>query len=370
MKNCVCIVCRVPNQIWLDFLNDIPGDVFIVINDHIDLNTFKPGKVRIVEIDTNECFRNGFNHANRVAQSESDIRLGFVHLPFPEVTAWDKALYYFCNLNHDYDNIWFCEEDCLIYARNLFERMNSQHENTDLLVKENNLNFEKPRWCWNHVRPFLSEPNGFSFVQACRLSRKLLSLVNYTARRLNRLVIIETLFNTLAMQNNLSMRHPPELSLLHWDRNLNSVDRLDPNFIYHPVKDINLHAILRWRMDKNLPQFITNHEIMNLDQIDVWHIINNPFVRQNFNDVLYEFYYREDLRNRGVIQELLLHHFLFHGIREDYVSNFNFDHDRYRENNKNLDYLVNSDLYHHQVYNGKAENRIHYIKNTFEIQLY
>ena len=38
MKNCVCIVCRLPNQLWLDFLNSVPGDIFMVINDKINYN--------------------------------------------------------------------------------------------------------------------------------------------------------------------------------------------------------------------------------------------------------------------------------------------------------------------------------------------
>ena len=364
MKNCVCIVCRLPNQIWLDFLNNVPGDIFMIINDQTNLNTLRPGKVQIIEINTNECHRQGFNHANRVIQSNENIQLGFIHLPFPEVTAWDKALYYFCNMNNNYDNIWFFEDDCFFIDPNIFERMNSQYPNIDLLVKENNTNFERTRWCWNHVKPLLSEPTAFSFIQTCRLSRKLLSLVKNTAQRLNRLVVIETLFNSLVMQNNLSMRHPNELSLLHWDKELTKIDRLDSNKIYHPVKDINLHPILRF--NENVAT--SNHDIMNLTPPEVWKIINNPVVKQNFNDVLYEFYYHDDLKNRGIKKEHLLHHFLFHGLREGYVSNFSFDYDKYRSTYPDLNHLCDSDLYHHQVYNGKAENRIHFIKDTFKIK--
>lgn len=372
MKNCVCIVCRLPNQIWLDFLNTVPGDVFMVINDKTNLNNFKPGKVQMIQINTNECYKSGFNHANRVIQTQSDIQRGFVNLPFPEVTAWDKALYYFSNLNNNYDNIWFVEDDCFFVDPNIFERMNSQYQNIDLLVKENNKNYERTRWCWNHVKPFLSEPTAFSFIQTCRLSRRLLGLVKNTAQRLNRLVIIETLFNSLVMQNNLTMRHPNEFSLLHWDKNLTHLDKLDPNKIYHPVKDINLHAILRFNVDKNQPiqkRYISNHDIINLTPNEVWNIVNNPIVKQNFNDVLYEFYYSDNLRNRGITKENLLHHFLFHGIREGYVSNFSFDYDKYRTTYPDLNYLCDSDLYYHQVYNGKAENRKHFIKDTFEIQI-
>lgn len=372
MKNCVCIVCRLPNKIWLDFLNNIPGDVFMVINDKTNLNNFMPGKVKIIEINTNICHRSGFNHANRIIQTPENIQRGFVHLPFPEVTAWDKALYYFCNINNNYDNIWFVEDDCFFIDPNIFERINSQYPNIDLLVKENNKNYERTRWCWNHVKPFLSEPTAFSFIQTCRLSRNLLRLVNSTAIRLKRLVIIETLFNSLVMQNNLTMRHPIELSLLHWDKKLTNLDILDPNKIYHPVKDIYLHPILRFNVDKNQQKeiYITNYDIINLSPSEVWNIINNKLVKQNFNDVLYEFYYHDDLRNRGVKKENLLHHFLFHGIRKGYVSNFSFDYDKYRKTYPDLNYLCNSDLYHHQVYNGKIENRKHFIKDTFKIQIY
>lgn len=377
MKNCICIVCRKPNQIWLDFLNKVPNDVYMVINDHINLNTFKRGKVKIVEINTNECHRNGFNHANRIIQSQQDIERGFIHLPFPEVTAWDKALYYFCNLNINYDHVWFIEDDCFFIDPALFEIINSKYPNIDLLVKENNLNFEKTRWCWNHVYPFLSEPTAFSFIQTCRLSRNLLRLVNNFAKKFKRLVIIETLFNSLAMQNRLSMSHPEELNLLHallfYNSNINHNSILAINKIYHPIKDINLHPNLRFNVDKNQPiqkRFINNHDIINLNPDEVWKIINNEIVKKNFNAELYNHYYEDDFKNRGIIKENLLHHFLFHGLREGYVSNFSFDYNKYRDTYPDLNYLCDSDLYHHQVYNGKAENRKHFIKETFEIKFF
>ena len=98
MNNCVCVVSRIPNQIWFDFLNKVPGDIYMVINDKVNLNNYKPGKVKIIEIDTHISHSSGFNHANRAIQTQQDIQKGFIHLPFPEVTAWDKALYYFCNI--------------------------------------------------------------------------------------------------------------------------------------------------------------------------------------------------------------------------------------------------------------------------------
>lgn len=260
----------------------------------------------------------------------------------------------------------------ILQQNQIFEKINSKYLNTDLLVKENNLNFERTRWCWNHVRPFLKEPTGFSFIQTCRLSRNLLKLVNNTAKKLKRLVIIETLFNSLAMQNGLSIGHPEELNLLHWDRNLTNLDILDKNKIYHPVKDINLHQVLRLNVHKNQvlqKRFITNHDILKLDPSEVWNIINNGTVKKSFNDKLYQHYYKDDFINRKVTKANLLHHFLFHGLREEYVSNFSFDYNKYRDTYPDLNYLCDSDLYHHQVYNGKAENRKHFIKEIFEIQI-
>jgi len=377
MLNAICIVCREPHQIWLDFLNNISYDCFLVINDNVDLRKYSPGKVNMITIDSNISFNNGFNHANRIIQSENDIKKGLVHLPFPEVTAWDKALYYFSSINNKYDNVWFLEDDCFFIDPNIFTRIDSQFNDIDLLVKENNLNYERHAWCWNHVTQYLNEPTAFSFIQACRLSRNLLNIVKNTAKRLKRLVIIETLFNTLVMQNNLSMRHPNELSLLHWDRNLTKLDILDENKIYHPVKNIELHKILRENKQKSNSQvpynknnYISNHDLMKLNTEDVWNIINhNKVIRNNFNHVLYELYYRDDLKNRGIDINNLLHHFLFHGLREDYVSNFSFDYDKYRKAYPDLNHLCDRDLYYHQVYNGRIENRIHYIKETFYMKI-
>lgn len=359
---CICLVCRIPHQIWLDFLNLVPGDIFMITNDNVDLTTYVSGKVQIIHLDNESCYNAGFNHANRVLQSDEDRSNGYLHLPFPEITAWDKALYYFCVHNMNYDYIWFIEDDCFFRDPNIFERINSRFPNTDLLVKENNLNYWRERCFWNHVYQEYgfkkNERTGFSFIQTCRLSRKLLNLILNQANIHKRLVVIETLFNSLTMRHNLSMEHPSELNLLHFDKNINHVLHIDDNKIYHPVKEIDLHPVYR-------KFFITNIEVLKLNDVDK-HIILDRIDQYFFDFNKYKQLY-PDLRNLS--DKDLLHHYIFDGIKENRICNISFDYDDYLNRYSDLQYLLREDLLHHYVYDGVLENRIANNKNEFHIAI-
>jgi len=361
----------------------------MVINDKVNLNNYKPGKVKIIVIDTHISHISGFNHANRVIQTQQDIQKGFRNLPFPEVTAWDKALYYFCNINNNYDNIWFLEDDCFFINENIFEKINVKYNNVDLLVKENNRNFEKDRWCWNHVKPFLKEPMAFSFIQTCRLSRNLLRLIKNVAIKYKRLVIIETLFNTLVMHNNLTMKFPQELSLLHWDKQLTRTDTfLREDYFYHPVKDIELHQALRNNHKRgnnqsnnnqsnnnqsnnnqsNNKSYINNHELLKLNVNEKQSLLNrsNTILKESFNFMLYKQLY-PDLRN--LTDNDLLHHYFNDGINENRICNLSFDYDEYKKCYSDLHNLLPQNLLHHYVYDGIIEQRCGRNKSTFSIPI-
>lgn len=361
--NCICLVCRIPHQVWLDFLNSVPGDIYMVINDKVDLNKYKSGKVKMIYLDSVKCHQNGFNHANRVFQSEQDIKNGWLHLPFPEVTAWDKALYYFCVHNKKYNHIWFIEDDCFFKDPNIFIRINSRFPNTDLLVKENNLNYWRERCFWNHVYQGYgfekNERTGFSFIQTCRLSKNLLNLIFNQAKTHKRLVVIETLFNSLAMRHNLSMEHPEELSLLHFDKNIDHVVHIDGNKIYHPVKEIALHTIYR----KN---FITNLELLKLNVKEKSKIIKRINISLFDFDKYKQLY--KDLRHLN--NNDLLHHYIYDGIKENRICNLSFDYDNYLKRYQDLKHLLRHDLLHHYIYDGKREKRIAKNKKIFNIPFY
>ena len=93
-RRAICVIGYTPNEVWLDFLNNIDSQCgydfyFIIDVDYVDYNSMYGSKypnVNIIRISHAETEENNFIN--------SSSRLGF-----PKFIAWDKALYYFCKLN-------------------------------------------------------------------------------------------------------------------------------------------------------------------------------------------------------------------------------------------------------------------------------
>ena len=238
--NVLSLVCREPNDIWIDFLNTFHSyKVFIVINNNdyvIPEKYLLENKITFVKIDDETCYNSGFNHANRCAS------LSY----FPEITAWDKALYYFSHINSHYDNIWFIEDDCFFIHENTIKNIDNKYINQDLLTKNNYINYEESPtgWHWESVTDLILPPRACSVIQACRLSKKLIEKINNYASINKRLIMIEVMFNTLAFQNNFLIECPLELSKLEC-MNYDTISNVDDIHIYHGLKDINMHKRIR-----------------------------------------------------------------------------------------------------------------------------
>jgi hypothetical protein len=230
----ICLLCRKPNKIWIDFLNNFKYyKTYIVTNEKSNINSNN-----IIYIDSKEV--GGFNHSNRCSKL----------LNFPTVTAWDKALYYFSTINTSYEYVWFIEDDCFFMSEQTLVNIDNKYNDSDLICQTNKMDNtgESIDWNWDIIPEItkLPPPYSVSYVQTCRLSIKLLDIIKEYANKYKKLFIIETMFNTLALQNNLKITPISELSYLTWT---NKDSPVHPLYIYHHEKDISKHKIYR---DKNI----------------------------------------------------------------------------------------------------------------------
>lgn len=235
-KNAVCILSRYYNQNWINFLKTFKHyDIYFVVDDNTVFFKSVINKITIIQIDDEIC-----RNANYYKSSSwSNLK---------DVVSWDKALYYFNRINKNYDNVWFLEEDVFLHNEDLLLKMDDEYNNCDLLCAFNEINETGDiRAGWNHwvnVIHRIGTPWAHSLISICRISRRLLTKVDdYLKDR--HFMFIEALFNTLAIQNNYSINHPYELKSTITYNKLWVYDEIEPDKIYHPIKKVEDHTIIR-----------------------------------------------------------------------------------------------------------------------------
>jgi hypothetical protein len=248
--NIICLLSVRPCIQTYNFFKDIKlnssYEVFIVIDDNTYDIPGYDGIVKVIKIDNIECEQNGFKSCvlwlNNIACSR------------------DKALYYFTKEDIDYNHIWFVEEDVFIPSIQTIERIDNKYPTGDLLCREHLILRERRNyWHWGHVfnQIRIPLPYASSMICAIRCSKKMLNSIQRYAKEHNNLFLDETLFNTLALYNNLDVVCIPELSSIEWRRDWGLADINDDN-LYHPIKNITYQYHLRDKL-KELTHTNTNN---------------------------------------------------------------------------------------------------------------
>ena len=232
-----------PNKKWLKFIQTLKRsnyDLFVAIDpDDNEIVTYQvPYKKNIhyINYSRDECEYNGYNHC-----------LAPHHVNRP--SAWDKALYYFCEKNTSYDYVWFIEDDVFIpnkYTVYNIDKKKRNHNSHLLCCGNNNgsLSYQtkdeimKTWWGWCLAEGKIEKPWENSMVCACRLSKKLLSLIKNYVSQHHTLIYHEFMFNTLALHNHLKISYPVELSGIIWRYDW-KITEINKKTLYHPFKSID-----------------------------------------------------------------------------------------------------------------------------------
>ena len=234
-KNAFCLLTFKPNDIWIDFLSKVVDyDIYVFIDDNSMIYKSPYPNIKFIQYNDDECYNKGWYDINFFIKKD--------------VTAWDKALYYFSIINTSYEYVWFCEDDVFIPNMNVLTKLDNKYNNIDLICKEHLINDKgldvKDGWPHWHKANTFNLPWVHSMQCICRISNKLLSKINDYVIKNNKLEFLEILFSTLAHQNQLTIENPNELSKITW-REVFDYDKLDTNILYHPMKNIDDHKLLR-----------------------------------------------------------------------------------------------------------------------------
>ena len=235
-KNVICFLTVSPNELFYDFCKKLKNpntDVYICIdkNDYVIPNY--NNEINIIQIDNKVCEDAGFKSTVVWLNNKACSR--------------DKALYYFCKHDIEFEYLWLIEEDVFIPTIYTIEDINNKYTSGDLLSPSNYIIYTKQTdWLWDYVNKQISihPPYAASMICAIRCSKKLMNCIQNYANTYNNLFIDEALFNTLALQNNLSIICPSELSSVVYRHNWTKNDIQKEN-LYHPIKDISLQYTYR-----------------------------------------------------------------------------------------------------------------------------
>jgi hypothetical protein len=231
-----CLLTFTPNDIWIDFLSKtIDYDIYVFIDDNSMIYKSPYSNIKFIQYKDEECYEKSWYDVNFIIKKD--------------VTAWDKALYYFATINKSYEHVWFCEDDVFIPDMNLLTQIDNKYNNVDLICKEHIINNKgldiEDGWPhWHTATKTFNLPWAHSMQCICRMSKTLLSKINDYVIKNKKLEFLETLFSTLAHQHKLNIENPRELNKITW-RDVFDYDTLDTNFIYHPMKNIDDHKLLR-----------------------------------------------------------------------------------------------------------------------------
>jgi hypothetical protein len=243
MKKCIAIICRQPQLSWLYFLNAFENyDIFFIIDDNqTDYNIMYKSlfpQINFIQIDEKVCQDAGFNNSSTA-------------LGFKTVIAWDKALYFFSQINKDYEHMWFIEDDVFFYNENTILTIDTNYPESDILSQsyEGGINIDGKRddWHWSLIIPHIRDikpPYYSTIICAVRMSKSLMMCINEYVTKNKSIFYIESFFSTIAKSNNLIYDNPLELRTIissrRWD-----FDELNRVNLFHPIKNVVDHVNLR-----------------------------------------------------------------------------------------------------------------------------
>jgi hypothetical protein len=227
-NNLICFLTIRPSNLFYDFVLSLPNpeNIYICIDDNYYKIPDYDYKIKIIKFQNRLCEREGFKNT---------------HSQIKGATSREKALYYFCKNNIDFDNVWFIEEDVFIPTKEAIQNIDNKHIEGDLLVSKNDITYTKRTdWLWNLINKQVRIPPPYSKSMICaiRCSKKLLQCIHNYAKKYKTLFMCEALFNTICIHNNLKLIVVEELSTITWNYKWKHGEVNKTN-LFHPVKSIS-----------------------------------------------------------------------------------------------------------------------------------
>ena len=238
--NIICFLTVRPSLFFYKFCKLLQKDtykVFICIDD----NSYKipeyDGVIPLIYIDRKVPESAGY---------KSTV-LSFTN----KACSRDKALYFFNRVYNDsYSYLWMIEEDVLVPHVDTIANIDLKYPTGDLLSASHGIvRSVSSNWHWPHINRQIRIPPPYacSMICAIRTSVALMRKIDEYAETANNLFMDEALFNTIALQSDLEVITPSELSTIHYNTKWTMNDFTLTN-LFHPVKVIEEQYAIRDRL--------------------------------------------------------------------------------------------------------------------------
>jgi len=250
MKSAICLLCVEPHPSHVKFLESISGEYTKFMLCDRSNGDYTSDIVQFLTIDDNVCSSEGYKNTNYCVPKNP--------------SAWDKAFYYFCKIDPSYDYVWFLEDDVFVSSIHAVSNIDKIYPEGDLLCKENRINTDGHTDDWMHWVQIVDRhplPWYISMICACRMSKALLEKIKKYVDIHHTLFFIEGMVNTICMHHGLTVINPVELQKIMPSSEVGkrvrrykhgkytwvqqSIDHVQPNYFYHPMKDFGLHDNFR-----------------------------------------------------------------------------------------------------------------------------
>ena len=229
-NNYICFLCvNLTNDLIKTAINMLKYGykVFIMVDNNSIKHPKKIKNINILQIYDRKSIELGYKNASATLKKNP--------------VTWDKVFYYFSNIDINFKNIWFIEEDVFIPRFNLLLDLDKKYKNEDLLCKQdisyNTDKLNKFNWHWNRAKGKIDKPWYRSLMCCHRQSQRLLQRIKDYVDKNGSLLFLEFMINTLAHHNNYNIKTIPNLKTITWKKKY-KVDEIKMDNFYHPMKDL------------------------------------------------------------------------------------------------------------------------------------
>lgn len=266
MKKAVAFLINKPHQATVEFAQEVAlktdFDVYLVVDNND--KDYKYDNLKVYQLPDEEC---GWY------KNSASVK-GFTSLQ-KNPNAWDKMFHLFCHKPYtntetktDYDFMWVFEEDVFVPDINTIVNLQNKYKDYDLVTPNNFLKKDNIKdWHWSYILDRWDAPFYYSMVCVFGMSKNMAKQIEQFAFKNLTLYYHEIMLNTIAMQKGLKVIDAFELKSIVWMGDW-GVDEflLLPNNVFHPVKNIESHELLRktisvakkggYKPVNKLPEFI------------------------------------------------------------------------------------------------------------------
>ncbi len=265
-------------------------DIYVIVDDNnYDINELEErfSDIRFIKVKEDTCKKSGYQNLNYMVKDG-------------EPSAWDKSIYYFCEVNHDlYSYVWFLEDDVFVPTSETIKNIDEKYGNEDILLKSlqqgKNILYIGPQnqELKKYMNPIFQKYLTKSMVCAIRLSNQFIQKIREYIKKYKSFFFLEYFFPTLANYYGLKVKTIDELKNIIF-RKIWTVDDIfkEQNSLFHPVKDTMLQRSFRKTLEPNqvyftLKRIFKNRLLENKDvKLKNMHMIQRViFKNENGNEI-------------------------------------------------------------------------------------